>query len=103
MPEFIRDYFYNLNSEKGKLNYYSIIISMLRWMIDNKRISKESILEITEQDLNSLSKTDIIVYLETLITNGTSPSTINTKKNVLSSFWSHLVEIPQNSWIRLWE
>lgn len=92
IPGFIRDYFYNLNSEKGKLNYYSIIISMFRWMIDNKRIKRESVSEITEQDLNSLSKTDIIVYLETLITNGTSPSTINTKKNVLSSFWSHLVD-----------
>lgn len=92
IPGFIRDYFYNLNSEKGKLNYYSIISSMFRWMVDNKRIKRESVSEITEQDLNSLSKTDIIVYLETLIANGTSPSTINTKKNVLSSFWSHLVD-----------
>lgn len=92
IPGFIRDYFYNLNSEAGKLNYYSIIISMFRWMVENKRIKRKSISEITEQDLNSLSKTDIIVYLETLITNGISPSTINTKKNVLSSFWSHLVD-----------
>lgn len=29
VPLFIRDYFYNLNSEAGKLNYYSVIISML--------------------------------------------------------------------------
>lgn len=92
IPNFIRVYFCNLNSEAGKLNYYSIIISMLRWMIENKRIKKEFLSEITEQDLNLLSKTDIIVYLETLISNGTSPSTINTKKNVLSSFWSHLVD-----------
>lgn len=91
-PTFIRDYFYNLNSEAGKLNYYSVITSMLNWMIDSKRIRKESIAEISEQDINSLSKTDMIVYLETLITNGTSPSTVNTKKNVLSSFWSHLVD-----------
>lgn len=92
IPAFIRDYFYNLNSEAGKLNYYSVIISMLKWMINNKRIKKKSVSDITEQDINSLSKTDMIVYLETLITNGISPSTINTKKNVLSSFWSHLVD-----------
>lgn len=92
IPVFIRDYFYNLNSEAGKLNYYSVIISMLNWTIDSNRIKKESVSEITEQDINSLSKTDMIVYLETLIANGTSPSTINTKKNVLSSFWSHLVD-----------
>lgn len=92
IPAFIRDYFYNLNSEAGKLNYYSVIISMLNWMIDSKRIKKEYVSEITESDINLLSKTDMIVYLETLIANGTSPSTINTKKNVLSSFWSHLVD-----------
>lgn len=91
-PVFIRDYFYNLNSEAGKLYYYSVIISMLNWMIDNKRIKKEAVSEITEQDINSLSKTNIIVYLETLIANGILPSTINTKKNILSSFWSHLVD-----------
>ena len=92
IPAFIRDYFYNLNSEAGKLNYYSIITSMLNWMIEHKRINCESISEITESVINSLSKTDIIVYLETLVANGTSPSTINTKKNVLSSLWSHLVD-----------
>ena len=92
VPAFISDYFYNLNSEAGKLNYYSVIMSMINWMIDSKRIKKESVLEITKQDINLLSKTDMIVYLETLIANGTSPSTINTKKNILSSFWSHLVD-----------
>lgn len=92
IPGFIRDYFYNLNSEAGKLNYYSIIISMLRWMVENNRIKKDTLSKITEQDLDVLSKIDIIVYLETLISNGTSPSTINTKKNVFSSFWSHLVD-----------
>lgn len=92
IPIFIRDYFYNLNSEAGKLSYYSVIISMLNWMVNDKRIEKESVSELTEQDINLLSKTDIIVYLETLVANGISPSTINTKKNVLSSFWSHLVD-----------
>lgn len=65
---------------------------MLNWMIEHKRISCESISEITDSVINSLSKTDIIVYLEELITNGISPSTIDTKKNVMSSFWSHLVD-----------
>lgn len=92
VPMFIRDYFFNLNSEAGKLNYYSIINSMLSWMIENNRVKKDFLSAITEQDINSLSKTDIIIYLDTLVSNGTSPSTINTKKNVLSSFWSHLVD-----------
>ena len=92
VPVFIRDYFYNLNSEAGKLNYYSVIISMLNWMINENRIKRKFVSEITESDIDLLSKTDMIVYLESLSANGNSPSTINTKKNILSSFWSHLVD-----------
>ena len=92
IPGFIRDYFYNLNSEAGKLNYYSVIIGMLNWMISENRIKKDSIGNIKESDLNNLSKTDIIVYLESLLSDGIAPSTINTKKNILSGFWSHLVD-----------
>ena len=92
VPGFIRDYFYNLNSEAGKLNYYSVIIGMLNWMISENRIKKDSIGNIKESDLNNLSKTDIIVYLESLLSDGIAPSTINTKKNILSGFWSHLVD-----------
>lgn len=65
---------------------------MLKWMMENNRINKNIISDITGSDINSLTKTDIIVYLENLIANGTLPSTINTKKNILSSFWSHLVD-----------
>lgn len=92
VPGFIRDYFCNLNSEAGKLNYYSVIMGMLNWMLSHKRIKKNSIGEITRTDLDSLSKTDIIAYLETLLSDGIAPSTINTKKNILSGFWSHLVD-----------
>lgn len=92
VPVFIRNYFHNLNSEAGKLNYYSIIISMIKWMIENKKIKKQLVSEVIDSDINLLSKTDIMVYLETLINDGIAPSTINTKKNVLSSFWSHLVD-----------
>lgn len=92
VPGFIRDYFYNLNSEAGKLNYYSVIIGMLKWMLSEGRIKKDSIRNIAEEDLDNLSKTDIIVYLESLLADGIAPSTINTKKNILSGFWSHMVD-----------
>ena len=92
VPAFIRDYFYNLNSAAGKLNYYSVISQMLKWMVTNKRIKKESIAEITPVDIDGLSKTDVIVYLEGLARDGIRQSTINTKKNILSGFWAHLVD-----------
>ena len=77
VPVFIRDYFYNLNSEAGKLNYYSVIISMLNWMINENRIKRKFVSEITESDIDLLSKTDMIVYLESLSANGNSPSNQN--------------------------
>lgn len=92
IPKFIRDYFYNLNSEAGKLNYYCVITQFLKWMIENKRLNRKSISEIVKEDMENISKTDVIIYLESLLSNGIMPNTINTKKNILSGFWSHLLD-----------
>ncbi len=89
-PKFIRDYFYNLNSEAGKLNYWSVITQFLNWIILERRIDKESIAKVTGQDIDKLTKIDVIVYLEGLLSKGITPSTVNTKKNILSGFWSHM-------------
>lgn len=91
-PKFLRDYFYNLNSEAGKLNYWSVITQFLNWLISNKRINRDSIQKISTQDMDNLTKIDVIVYLEELLSNGIAPATINTKKNILSGFWSHMVD-----------
>lgn len=91
-PQFLKDYFYNLNSEAGKLNNWSVITGLLNWLIKEKRISKKSIAEITEDDMKIITKTDIIIYLEELLKEGLKPSTIETKKNILSGFWSNLAD-----------
>lgn len=91
-PQFLKDYFYNLNSEAGKLNNWSVITGLLNWLIKEKRINKKSIAEITEDDMKIITKTDIIIYLEELLKEGLKPSTIETKKNILSGFWSNLVD-----------
>lgn len=92
VPQFLIDYFYNLNSEAGKLNYWCVISKFLNWLLEERRIKKQSISDIVEQDINNLTKIDVIIYLESLLVNGLSPSTINTKKNILSGFWSHMVD-----------
>lgn len=91
-PSFLRDYFYNLNSEAGKLNYWSVIYQFLNWLLEDQRIQKQAIEDIVESDMDKLTKIDVIVYLEKLLSEGISPSTINTKKNVLSGFWTHMVD-----------
>ena len=92
-PKFLRDYFYTLNSEAGKLNNGSVIIGLLNWLIAEKRIDKDSIAELTEEDMQKITKTHIIIYLEELLKKeGLKPSTIETKKNILSGFWKNLVD-----------
>lgn len=61
-------------------------------MIKEKRINKDSIAEIAEDDMKIITKTDIIIYLEELLREGLKPSTIETKKNILSGFWSNLAD-----------
>lgn len=90
VPSFLQNYFYNLNSEAGKLNNWSVISRFFIWLIEEGRINKSSISEITEQDIDNITKIDVIRYLENLLTTGLTPQTINTKRNILSGFWSHL-------------
>lgn len=90
IPNFIRDYFNFMNSEAGKLNYWSIINRFLKWCIQEKRISKQNISEITIDDMDKIRSVDIIVYLETLLKDGILPSTMKTNKNVLGSFWEYM-------------
>ncbi len=89
-PQFIKDYFYNLNSEAGKLHCLSIITDFLSFLIEDGRIDVSSISEITEDTMKNISKTDAIVYLDSFSKNDISPITVNNKKNILGSFWSHL-------------
>lgn len=79
-----------MNSEAGKLNYWSIINRFLKWCIQEKRISKQNISEITIDDMDKIRSVDIIVYLETLLKDGILPSTMKTNKNVLGSFWEYM-------------
>ena len=91
-PEFIQDYFIRLSSEATKLNNYIKIKSMFTWMIDNGHISKSSISEITPDNMNNITLTHAIKYLDNLKNSGLEGSTVATYKNVLSGFFSYLVD-----------
>ena len=97
VPLFIRDYFSFMNSEAGKLNYWGIIKKFLLWCIERNDIRKKNISDITPDDLNEIKTVSAIVFLEDLIKDGISPSTMNTKKNMLGSFWEYMV---QNDYVR---
>lgn len=89
-PNFIKDYFIRLGSEATKRNNYIKIKSMINWMISNQVISKYSIAEVDPIDINSITSTAMIKYLDSLKSSGLESSTVATYKNVLSGFWTYL-------------
>lgn len=91
VPAFIRDYFSFMNSEAGKLNYWGTIKKFLIWCIERKDIRKDNIFDITPDDLDGIKTVSVIVFLENIMKNGISPSTMIIKKNILGSFWEYLV------------
>lgn len=97
VPAFIRDYFSFMNSEAGKLNYWGTIKKFLIWCIERNDIRKDSISDITPDDLDGIKTVSVIVFLEDLIKNGITPSTMQVKKNILGSFWEYMVN---NDYVR---
>jgi site-specific recombinase XerC len=92
MPLFICDYFIRLGSEGTKVNNYIKIKSLLNWLIVEKYISKSDLSLINKDDISKINTTMIIKYLDSLKDNGLENNTVATYKNVLSGFWTYLVD-----------
>lgn len=91
VPGFIRDYLEDIDSKAGALNYWSAIRDFLLWLIgDGKIISKDSISGITVEDFNNVYPQHISKYLRQKEENGMSPTTLETKKNIIRSFLSNV-------------
>lgn len=89
-PAFIADYFDDLRSYSTRKAYFSYINGLLIWLLENKRVNKQSIADITPEDLDALRYNDIIKYLDSLLLEGAEVSSVLTKKNVLKAFWKYL-------------
>ena len=85
-PQFLRDYLNELESKNGALNYLVAIKDFLQWLIENNIINKKLISEIEVSDFNDLRPQNISSYLRYKETNGMSPTTTETRKNIIKSF-----------------
>lgn len=85
-PLFLRDYLNELESKNGALNYLVAIKDFLQWLIENNIINKKLISEIEVSDFNDLRPQNISSYLRYKETNGMSPTTTETRKNIIKSF-----------------
>ena len=94
VPGFISDFFDRYKSSAIKKINWIYIRDMLNWMLSNRYIKKDSISNITEEDMKGITSNNVIKYLNEL-KNGilgrtNSLDSINTKKNVFSAFWNYL-------------
>lgn len=85
-PQFLRDYLNELESKSGALNYLVAIKDFLQWLIESNIIKKKSISEIEVSDFSDLRPQNISSYLRYKETNGMSPTTTETRKNIIKSF-----------------
>ena len=85
-PLFLRDYLNGLESKNGALNYLVAIKDFLQWLIESNIINKKSISGIEVSDFNDLRPQNISSYLRYKETNGMSPTTTETRKNIIKSF-----------------
>lgn len=92
VPKFIQPYFNTLGSSTSKLNYWSSIYYLLKWLMEQNVLECKSFKDITPEQLNKVTGDDIIQYLDTLINglwgNKISDSSAENKKNIFSGFWS---------------
>lgn len=91
VPKFIRDYLEDIESKKGALNYWSVLRDFLLWLVnDGKIINKNAISDIAIEDFNNVYPQHISKYLRQKEENGISPTTLETRKNIIRSFLSNV-------------
>lgn len=93
-PPFIRRFFSLQKSAKTSNCFFGYIKDMLQWMLDNGRINKKSITDITQDDMKNLTGVDMMDYFDDVLSGKTvrknSLASLHTKINVFSSFWNYL-------------
>ena len=94
LPINMRKYFMiKIESKAGALNYLVAIVDLLNWFIENNIINKEGISDIEPSDFTDIMAEDITLYLKTKEQNGMSPTTLETRKNIIRSFWNYISRV----------
>lgn len=94
VPDFIADFFDRYKSAVTKNCNWGYIRDLLQWLIEKRYIEKDSISQITKEDMDKITCNHIIKYLDELNLGITgrknSLDSICTKKNVFSALWSYM-------------
>lgn len=94
VPDFISDFFDRYKSAATQNCNWGYIRDLLQWLLDRRYINRDSMHEITKEDINQITSNQIIKYLNDLKSGLTgrknSLDSICTKKNVFSAFWNYM-------------
>lgn len=94
VPDFISNYFDSYKSAATKNCNWGYVRDLLQWLMDKKYIQKESLSEISTEDMNTIKDSHVIKYFDDLqhgITRRKNTlDSIGTKRNVLHAFWGYL-------------
>lgn len=90
IPLFIQRYFINIASKAGAINYWIAIRDLLLWLMEKKIINKDKLSDIVHNDFFEVESEDVTLYLRSKEQGGMSPTTLETRKNIFSSFWKYL-------------
>lgn len=94
LPIYMRKYFtVKIESKAGALNYLGVIVDLLNWFIEDKMINRERISDIEPSDFTDIMAEDITLYLKIKEQNGMSPTTLETRKHIISSFWDYMSRV----------
>ena len=94
LPIYMRKYFtVKIESKAGALNYLGVIVDLLNCFIEEKLINKINISDIEPSDFTDIMAEDITLYLKTKEQNGMSPTTLETRKHIISSFWDYMSRV----------
>ena len=94
LPIYMRKYFtVKIESKAGALNYLGVIVDLLTWFVEEKLIDKTHISDIESSDFTDIMAEDITLYLKTKEQNGMSPTTLETRKHIISSFWDYMSRV----------
>ena len=94
LPMYMRKYFtLRIGSKAGALNYLGVITDLLNWFINENLINKKNVSDVEPSDFNDIMAEDITLYLKTKEQNGMSPTTLETRKHIISSFWDYMSRV----------
>lgn len=94
IPTYMRNFFLiKIESKAGAINYLGVIKNLLHYFMEQKIINRNSISDIKSEDFSEIMAEDISAYLKMKEENGMSPTTLETRKNIIRSFWNYMSRV----------